>query len=55
MMLPPGTSLHGPRPSHDGVFDWLDDLVAVFRQEAETETIEGSPFLYVQNLVHTPW
>ena len=48
MMLPPGTSLHGPRPSHDGVFDWLDELVAVFRQEAEAETIEGSPFLYVQ-------
>ena len=48
MMLPPGTSLRGPRPSHDGAFDWLEDLVAVFRQEAEAETIEGSPLLYVQ-------
>ena len=48
MMLPPGTRLRRPRPLHDGAFDWLDDLVAIFRQEAEAETVEGSPFLYAQ-------
>ena len=48
MMLPPGTSLRRPRPLHDGAFGWLEDLVAIFRQDAEAETIEGSPLLYVQ-------
>ncbi|CAL1167790.1 unnamed protein product [Cladocopium goreaui] len=46
--FPPGTRMPRLRPRHDGKFDWLDQLVDIFRANAEAETIEGDPLLYIQ-------
>ena len=48
MTFPPGVQMPRLRPRHDGAFDWLYDLASIFRQDAESETIEGEPLLYIQ-------
>eukprot|EP00435_Cladocopium_sp_Y103_P028957 s1060_g7.t1 len=48
MMFAPGERLPRLQPAHDGGFQWLLQLGALFTEAAEVETVDGVAYLYLQ-------